>query len=173
MAISYVLAPGSGDTDLLLARLAQHLLQRGIRVCGTVQVNTENPNAGRCDMDVQVLPDGPVVRISQSLGRSSRGCRLDSAALEAAVGYVKARLNRGSQMLIVNKFGKQEASGGGFREVIADAVASGIPVIVGLNRLNKPEFEGFVGDMAVQVPATDTGLRNWAMSALKQPLIAA
>ena len=69
MKIAYTMSRGRGDTDLLLARLAERLLARGCRVSGTVQINTECDADGPCDMDVRVLPDGPVIRISQSLGK--------------------------------------------------------------------------------------------------------
>lgn len=173
MTIAYTMAHGHGGTDLLLARVAQHLQRRGVKTCGTIQINTDNAKSGRCDMDVRVLPRGPVIRISQSLGKQARGCRLDSAALEAAVGYVKTELDKGAQLLIINKFGKQEAEGGGFRDVIANAVSNDIPVLVGLNALNKSAFEEFSGGLAKRVQATKEELVEWAKSALDMQLATA
>ena len=101
MKIACTMAPGRGDVDLLMTGLARTLQADGLRVCGTVQINSERPDDGPCDMDVQVLPDGPVIRISQSLGKASRGCRLDPDALESAVGLVGARLAAGADVLIM------------------------------------------------------------------------
>ncbi|MEP2505676.1 MAG: DUF2478 domain-containing protein [Paracoccaceae bacterium] len=129
------MAPGKGDTDLLLFDFAEFLANSGLRTAGTVQINTESVCDGPCDMDVRVLPDGPDIRISQSLGQHAKGCRLDPAALEAAVQIVAARLPQGVDCLIVNKFGKHEADGRGMRDVIADAISRDIPVLVGLNPL--------------------------------------
>ena len=39
MKIACTKSPGRGDTDLLLVRVAQLLASRGLRLCGTVQVN--------------------------------------------------------------------------------------------------------------------------------------
>ena len=36
MRMGYVIAPGRGDTDLLLARVAETLQADGIALCGTV-----------------------------------------------------------------------------------------------------------------------------------------
>lgn len=72
MILACTMAPGRGDTDLVLAELAANLAARGLRCCGTVQINTERADAGPCDMDVRVLPDGPVLRISQDLGPHAR-----------------------------------------------------------------------------------------------------
>jgi hypothetical protein len=159
------MAPGRGDTDLVLQRLATDLAARGLRCCGTVQINSERADAGPCDMDVRVLPDGPVLRISQDLGPQARGCRLDSAALETAVGLVAARLSSGGDLLIINKFDKHEAEGRGFRDVIAEAIAMDVPVLVGLNALNRQAFEAFAGGLATQLPPERAALMAWAARA--------
>lgn len=161
MNLAYTMAPGRGDTDLILFKLANALSARGLRCCGTVQINSERGDTGPCDMDVRVLPDGPILRISQDLGRDSHGCRLDPAALETAVGLVSASLEKGADVLIVNKFGKHEAEGRGFRTVIADALSYGIPVIVGVNALNLPAFHEFSQSLAVGLPCETNTLADW------------
>lgn len=164
MILAYTMAPGRGDTDLVLAELAANLAARGLRCCGTVQINTERADAGPCDMDVRVLPDGPVLRISQDLGRHARGCRLDPTVLETAVGLVATRLLSGADLLVINKFGKHEAEGRGFRDVIAEAVAMDVPVLVGLNALNQDSFETFSGGMATRLPSDPEALTKWVDS---------
>ena len=159
--LAYTMAPGRGDTDLILEGLFHDLTARGLRCLGIVQINSERADSGPCDMDVRVLPDGPVLRISQDLGPSARGCRLDPAALEMAVGLVSARLASGVDLLIINKFGKHEAEGRGFRDVIAEAVAMEVPVLVGLNALNRKAFEAFAGGIAVQLPSERAALASW------------
>jgi hypothetical protein len=161
MKLAYTMAPGRGDTDLVLQRLAADLDARGVRCCGVVQINSARADAGPCDMDVRVLPDGPVLRISQDLGPLARGCRLDPAALVEAVGLVAGRLALGADLLIINKFGKHEAEGRGFRDVIAEAVAMDIPVLVGLNGLNRPAFEDFAAGMAIALPPDPAALAAW------------
>lgn len=161
MKIAYTMAPGRGDTDLLLYGLSRRLLMQEIRAAGVVQINAARDDAGPCDMDVKVLPDGPVIRISQSLGREARGCRLDPAALERAVGLVEARLFDGADCLIVNKFGKHEADGRGFRTAIAEALSADIPVLVGLNQLNADAFVQFSGGLATELPPNMEDLADW------------
>ena len=161
MNLAYTMAPGRGDTDLILAGLATDLMARRLRLCGTVQINTERCDAGPCDMDVRVLPDGPVLRISQDLGPWARGCRLDPEALEGAVGLVSARLRSGADLLIINKFGKHEAEGRGFRDVIAQAISLDVPVLVGLNGLNRQAFEDFAGGLATHLHPERDALARW------------
>ncbi|SDY06064.1 DUF2478 domain-containing protein [Citreimonas salinaria] len=164
MKLAYTMAPGRGDMDLVLERLAGRLASRGMKCCGTVQINTERADAGPCDMDVRVLPDGPVLRISQNLGPSARGCRLDPDALETAVGLVADSLASGVDILIVNKFGKHEADGRGFRDVIAEALAMGVPVLVGANALNREAFQTFSGDTATELAPDLVALDRWVLS---------
>jgi hypothetical protein len=172
MNLAYTMAPGRGDTDLVLLTLANDLASRGLRCCGLVQINTERADAGPCDMDVQVLPDGPVLRISLDLGPSARGCRLDPNALETTVGLVSASLNGGADVLIVNKFGKHEAEGRGFRTVIAEALALGVPVIVGVNALNLEAFESFAGGLARRVSPACDALAEWVAGTVAPEVVA-
>lgn len=161
MRIGYVMTEGKGDTDLLLAGFARLLMQRGLRLCGTVQVNTDCGEGRLCDMDVLVLPEGPTIRISQSLGPGARGCRLDPEALEQAVFHAETRLLDGADLVIVNKFGKHEGEGHGFRNLIAEAIAREVPVLVGINRLNEQKFQEFTGGLARRVDADTSALLAW------------
>ncbi len=161
MQIAYISASGPGAVDWLVLRAARRLATAGLRTCGIVQINTERPDSAVCDMDVQVLPDGPVLRISQRLGSGARGCRLDPATLEEAVGLVLTGLTQGPDVLIVNKFGKHEADGRGFRPVIAEALALNIPVLVGVSAANRDAFLAFAGDMSVALPQEDDALLGW------------
>ncbi len=165
MHIGYTIAPGKGDTDLLLARVAEVLRKDGYQTCGTVQTNRTRAN-GPCDMDVTVLPDGPVLRISQHLGRASKGCRLDPSALEKAVGLVAAQLGAQTDLLIINKFGKHEAEGRGFRDVIAEAIAQDIPVLIGVNALNLEAFSEFTGSVGAELTPDTASLLHWCRNVM-------
>lgn len=166
MNIAYTSTSGRGDLDPLLTAFAHHLIAHGHTVCGAVQVNSETCGHGKCDMDIEVLPSNHVIRISQSLGTGSRGCRLDASGLETAVGLVEAGLQDGADLLIINKFGKQEAAGRGFRPVIADALMRNVPVLVGLNALNTDAFVEFVGEDVMVLPPDQADMEAWFQSAL-------
>lgn len=161
MNIAYTTASGTGTLDHLLHGVALRLISMGMRPCGIVQFNTERGQGARCDMDVLVLPDGPVLRISQHLGPGARGCRLAPASLEEAAGRVLAALAAGSDVLIVNKFGKHEADGRGFRPVIAAALERDIPVLVGVSQSGLPAFLDFAGELAVALPPDQQALLDW------------
>lgn len=169
LRLGYIVNDLRGETDRVLSALADRLLPTDAKLAGVVQTNSECVDGGRCDMDLRVLPDGPVIRISQSLGQGARGCRLDPAALEQAVGLVLAALDTGPDLLIINKFGKHEAEGRGFRPLIAEALARDVPVLVGVNGLNEARFVEFSGGSAQRLSGDLNDLRDWVFQGRREP----
>ncbi len=161
MKLAYTMSEERGQIDRILADLAARMIAEGVNLSGVVQTNSGNCDHNHCDMDVQVLPDGAIFRISQSLGKEAKGCRLDPGALEKAVGAVAGTLSEDTALLIVNKFGKHEAEGRGFRPVIAEALARDIPVLLGVSKLSLAAFRDFAGDAAEFVEAEDGALLDW------------
>lgn len=165
--LGFVTLQGRGRTDALIAAVATQLQKDGLRLAGTVQSNIERPNRRKCDMDLMILPQGPVVRISEDRGDLARGCTLDSGALEQSVVEVQQRLP-GADMLVVNKFGKREAEGKGLVPVIAEAVDLGIPVLVGVNGLNLAAFLAFAGEEALALPTDSASVVQWCRQSVSK-----
>jgi len=163
MKLAYLSVSGRGATDAVLEKAVALLEAGGMPLAGTVQTNSERPDRSKCDMDLRVLPDGPVLRISQDLGEEARGCRLDGSVLEEAVMEVMHRLD-GAALLVVNKFGKQEALGRGMVSVIAEALDRDMPVVVGVNGLNLPDFLEFAGGLAERLAPDPLAIAAWALS---------
>jgi hypothetical protein len=160
--LAYVIATHRGGADALLSEVAAALAGRRV-LCGVVQTNTEYDPDRPCHMDLSVLGTPTVLRISQFLGVGSQGCRLDTAGLAGAVGLVEAALERAvPDLLIINKFGKQECAGGGFRPVIGQALAMGIPVLTAVSALNLPGFLAFSGGMATALAADTAAILHWS-----------
>lgn len=160
-ALAYVIGDARGESDSLLAALAARLEAEGWPLAGVVQTNTPRDCQRHCDMDLRVLGRAETVRISQSLGSGSSGCRLDPEGLATAVALVEARLAARPRLLILNKFGKAELEGRGFRALIGAALEQGIPVLLGLNRLNQPGFEAFAEGLAEPLAADPDALVDW------------
>lgn len=161
MTLAFVRTTERGLTDRLLWNFADLLQARDLKLAGVVQTNSERPGSHHCDMDVRVLPHGKVIRINQILGEESRGCRLNPTALEEAVALVEASLDQAPDLLIINKFGKHEGEGRGFRPLIAEAFARGIPVLLGVNKLNQEAFDAFADDNAQELVADPDSLAKW------------
>ncbi len=159
--LGYITAEGRGVSDRLLAELAQDLLARRVPVAGVIQINRETGVDRHCDMDLQVLGHAHLVRISQNLGQYARGCRLYPDGLETAVGLVEADLARAPALLILNKFGKSELEGRGFRNVIGLALSDGIPVLIAVKNANLAGFQSFADGLAQEVAADPQALMAW------------
>lgn len=142
-----------------MAALARTLAAQGLRLAGAVQTNLDRGADCACDMELTVLgTDAAPIRISQSLGAGSQGCRLDTDALERAAALA-ARGLEGADLALVNKFGKQEAAGRGFRDFIAAAMAEEIPVLIAVAPELVPAFTEFAGDYAT--PLSWAGAEGW------------
>lgn len=162
--LGYVTSGARGEVDLLLAQVAERLRAEGWPLAGVVQVNEEFDPARPCHMDLHVLTGGGVIRISQDLGALSKGCRLDPSGLEQAVGLVVQALEARPKLLIINKFGKQEADGRGFRPVIGQAIAEGVPVLTAVSQSNLTAFEGFADGLAEALPLDLEGILGWCQT---------
>ena len=161
--LGYVVADGRGEADLLIREVAERLRAEGVHLAGAVQVNIDTDPARKCEMDLHILSRDKVVRISQNLGQLSKGCRLDPDGLESAVGLVANALAEGAELLIVNKYGKQEIDGRGFRPLIGEALAAGIPVLTAVNRGNVEKFLDFAEDLAEALPDDAQAVFDWCM----------
>lgn len=164
-AILYEPRQGPG-IDLMLAAIVAELRSRGVRLAGTLQWNAPS-QAGPClDMVLEDIHTGQRINVTENRGAVARGCRLDSRALEDVAGLTRASLDDDIDLVIVNKFAKCEADGGGLRQVIETAVAGGIPVLVGLNTAHRAAWEAFAGGATHWLTADADAVRAWCRSVL-------
>lgn len=140
----------AGDpVDSVLAETFHELKKRGLRVAGLIQ--TRGAKTGDCacqEMHLRDLATGGVVRISENRGPESRGCHLDWQAMTALAQSLERTLSSDIDVLIVNRFGRSESEGGGFRGAIEKAVTLGIRVIVAYKPEYAPNWLAFHGGMA-------------------------
>lgn len=162
--LGYVSLPGRGVLDSRLCALARDLQARGLRVAGAVQHNGPDHPDRPCDMDLMVLTGARVIRISQDLGAGARGCRLDPEALEQAVAEVEAAITATPpDLLVINKFGRQESEGRGFRSAISAALGAEVPVLIGVQDSYLPAFLDWARDIAT--PVAPDALTGWCLAA--------
>lgn len=165
MQLAYVDLDSDGVAKSALLSLANDLLAHDIRCVGLVDGTlAPGTKCHRCDQPVLILPDRKPCKISQALGAHSYGCRLDPGALEWCVAETTRRLQHGADLMVLNKFGKEEAEGRGFRALIADALVMGIPVIAGISARNRQPFKDFASGLAIKLPPKREALMHWAMA---------
>lgn len=137
----------------ILDRAASALGDAGHACAGFVQRDEPREGRRRCDMILIDLSTGERVQISEDRGPGARGCHLQPDVLLSAMATVRAALNDETSILILNKFGKSEGEGGGFRPLIGDALERGIPVLIAVPWRNIDGWREFAGALAREVEA--------------------
>lgn len=167
MKLAFVSSKKRGEIDRLLALTAGRLQEEGKRLTGVVKVLEDDPDlAHDCDMDLRVLPDGPHIRITQSLGKGSDACRLNPSAIEQAVAAVEQFSQGGSDLFLLNKFGPQEADGHGFRATIGAALEQDVPVLLGVGSSMRGSFAEFAQGLAEELPEDPEAIYQWCLKAM-------
>lgn len=163
MHIAFIHARSRGGADDTLRSVAATLRAEGHRIAGVMPEPCTTPDRHACDMDLIDLASGARLHISQKLGQHSTGCRLDGAAIEAAAMVVAnglAGAKVAPDLMMLNRFGKQEATGHGFHPVIVSALERGVPVLAGADG---PPFNACAMDgYAVNTAALD-GPGPWSL----------
>ncbi|KQI73693.1 hypothetical protein AN191_02135 [Loktanella sp. 5RATIMAR09] len=156
-----------GAADQLLTYAVKRLGNDGVKVLGALRDFGQSNASEQCDSALRLLPDGPVVRITQDLGKGSTACKMDAGALEDAVGIAVTRLAvEGADLVVLNKFGLREAEGHGFRPLIANALASGIPVLLGVSDTHRAAFDRFADGMATTLTPDEEAILTWCKTAI-------
>ncbi|MDX2205895.1 MAG: DUF2478 domain-containing protein [Hyphomicrobiaceae bacterium] len=148
IAVVYTDGPRVGR---FLQMAARELGAAGRRCAGFLQFDEPRPGRSRCDMVLENLQTGRRLRISEERGPEAKGCLLDADALLQAMGEVRGALGGDVDVVLLNKFGKAEAEGQGLRPLIADAVAQGIAVVIGVPQRNLVGWRGFAGGLALEL----------------------
>jgi len=159
--LAAVLYGPADDADALLHDFAQGLLQRGVRVGGIVQRNARDEVGKKSGMDVIDLATGNAVSICQPLGRGSMACKLDAAGLAEAAMAVHRAIAAHADLIVINKFSKQEASGSGLRSELAEAITSGLPVLTAVPQKCIDEWRVFTGGLGTSLPASRAAIDAW------------
>ena len=154
--------------DAVIAQCAADLLASGYRLGGVVQSNAHRPGRRRCDMYVKDLLGGGEIKISLDRGNEARGCRLDPDAFARIDAWVERAVFERVDLLIINKFGKEEAHGRGLRQVIAEALIAEIPLVIGVSTRNLGDFLGFIGDSATRLSPDVEAITAWCRNAIER-----
>ncbi|AYH45369.1 DUF2478 domain-containing protein [Azoarcus sp. DN11] len=146
----------------VLLEAARALAGEGVRLGGILQHDIPTTITDPCGMELEDLATGERFPLSQDLGSGSEACRLDPDALAHAAMAVRAALERGTELVFINKFGAQEAGGSGLRAEMAMAVTSGVPVITAVGERFLDAWRHFTGgSTALLDPKVDDILTWW------------
>ncbi|EEQ93041.1 DUF2478 domain-containing protein [Brucella intermedia] len=159
--LAAILAAKDVPVDQLLAGAAHRARQAGLRVAGFLQHRETGGEECCRDIEIEHIGTGVTQIISQALGSGSKGCRLDPAALADVAGALQTELDDGADMLILNRFGKGETEGHGFRSIIETAYARQIPVLTVVRETYVEGWNDFAGDCGVLLAPDSKAVLGW------------
>ena len=148
--ISVGFAPGT-DIDVILAALGENLSERGLNVAGLIQKRgVAKPDCACREMHLCDLASGESHLISEARGPEAGGCHLDWQALTNLAQVLENDLSETTDVLIINRFGRSESEGRGFRGAIEKAMMLGIQVVVACRAEYAGQWYAFHGGMATE-----------------------
>lgn len=159
--VAAILYRPQDDVDGLLAAFAHNLAQSGERIGGVVQHNVKDGAGCQIGMAAIDLMTGAEISICQPLGSGAMACKLDAAGLaEAAVAVARA-ITADVDLVVINKFSKQEAAGGGLRDELAGAIAAGIPVLTAVPEKCLDAWNDFTGGIGTTLLCERGAIEGW------------
>lgn len=154
--------------DAEIVKLAAQFNAADFQLAGFVQHARNRPGYSRCDMIIEEIATRTKFEISQDRGPQARGCRLNEDALLDAMQCAQNALDeRRIDLLILNKFGKAECEGRGFRPLIIDALERGITVLVPVPLKNREAWQNFAGDFGVEIEIAEQMTFRWLHKVMK------
>ena len=154
------------DINVLLQSVVDHLNEDKFQVQGYLQKEIMLPNRCKCDTYLENLMNGDQLKISQDLGNGARGCKLDNSMLVKLSEIAMQDLDLAPDLLIVNRFGRSESEGNGFREVIGKAISMGIPVLTAVKEEHYADWKLFSGDLGHELAADFADVSDWRKEVL-------
>ncbi|WP_315700733.1 MULTISPECIES: DUF2478 domain-containing protein [unclassified Bradyrhizobium] len=144
----------------MLHDFAARLSATGLRVVGVVESAADHDHPCK-SMVLRSLDDDRVFSISQDLGPGSQACSLAPEGLALACAAVQEQIARGTDIVILSKFGKQEAMGRGLSDAFGTAIAAGVPIITSVSPALMSEWRNFAGEFGQCVQAEIAQRPGW------------
>lgn len=147
--------------DDFMAAAAKALAAAGVRLGGAIQTNSAEDCAYNAAMTLVDLRTGGEAGISQDLGVDATGCRLDPRGLVAMAADLDAAIGGELDLLLLNKFGRAEADGGGLRQTLTRALDAGVPVLTAVRAPYDEAWNAFHGGLAATLPPDLDAVVAW------------
>ena len=159
--VAAILYRPKDDVDALLADFALGLVRSGEKVGGIVQRNVKDSGGCQVAMRAIDLMTSREISICQPLGSGAMACKLDAAGLAEASVAVARAIEADVDLIVINKFSKQEAAGQGLRDEIADAISAGIPVLTAVPEKCLEAWRTFMGDVGTTLLCEPSVVEGW------------
>lgn len=146
------------DPDEILRDFAAELNRRGHRAVGLVQLGHHCVDAS---LSAMLVHTGEQLPLFQDLGSCSAGCRLDVGQLLGAGQQIASAIDQGADLLIINRFGRQEREGKGLSYLVERALTADIPVVIAVPSHRFADWIKFADGMSVKLRCDREALDAW------------
>ena len=147
------------DPDEILRDFASDLKADGYRAVGLVQTGHHCLDAPK--LSAMLVHTGEELQLFQNLGTCSAGCRLDVGQLLDAGAQVATAIDQGADLVIVNRFGRQECEGKGLSYLVERALSADIPVVIAVPSHRFADWIRFADGMSVKLRCNRRALDAW------------
>lgn len=103
--------------------------------------------------------------IFNDLGPGIAGCHLDGAGAVAAAAAVQRDIVEGCELVLLSKFGKLEAAGGGLAAAFRAALDANIPLLTSVSPAHDAAWREFVKRKFVVLPPEPAAIDLWRCAA--------
>jgi hypothetical protein len=146
------------DPDEILRAFSADLTALGYRAAGLVQRGRHRLDEG---LPALLLDSGEELELFRTVGAGPACPRLDAARLSDAATQIERAIVRGADVLIVNRFGRQELEGKGLCRLVERAAGADIPVVIAVPAHRFAGWIRFSGGMSVKLRCNRDALDDW------------
>jgi hypothetical protein len=160
--IGAIRGAATADIQRLLARFAERRVLEGLRVAGVIEEPAGGVDCGVCNsLVLRETAGSTIIPITQNLGSGSSSCKIDSAGLAAGCQAVVAAIEQGADVVVLSKYGKIEAEGGGLLDAFRAAAEAGLPCLAGVKPSFAEYFLEYAGGYSQWIDASDEAIEAW------------
>jgi nucleoside-triphosphatase THEP1 len=149
------------NPDRLLLEFTEDLHRSGVRTAGLVQLDNGTDQSDDHAVRTVVLSTREVIPVAHQRNLAATGCGLDCGKLASIAKMIKAAIQEGADLVVINRFGKLEAVGKGLIELIQQAADADIPLLIAVPEHRFAGWIRYSAGMSVRLPCRRAALDRW------------
>jgi hypothetical protein len=111
-----------------------------------------------------MLSTREVIPVAHERNLAATGCGLDCRKLASIAKMIEAAIQEGADLVVINRFGKLEATGKGLIELIQQAADADIPALIAVPEHRFAGWIKYSAGMSVRLPCRRAALDRWWQS---------
>lgn len=157
-----IAAQSAHVAEEIIDAVVRELQQDGRQVVGFCQRQADDGNSqARCRVELQSIRTGQHHAMTQQLGSGSISCNVDPEAIELLAVALCNELSESVDLVVINRFGKRESQGAGFRSVIEAAMELQLPVLTVVKDTWQDNWRDYGGEWVSVLPADFNTVMHW------------